>query len=122
MIIQSETITQSGILFALGLGFLLNLTAFYMYDSLAASYSEKARLSVLEKENELYSKQCELMQESTEDLQSFRHDLSNQFAVVLELMEREKYDLAKSQIAAFTTQLDYSMIYSTTGNIVIDGL
>lgn len=122
MIIQSETITQVGILFSLALGFLLDLTAFYMYDSLALSYSEKARLSVLEKENELYSKQCKLMQKSTEDLQSFRHDLSNQFAVVLELMERKKYDLAQSQIATFTTQLNYSMIYSTTGNTVIDGL
>lgn len=122
MIIESESITQGKAIISLLLVFLLNLIAFYLYDSLADSYSKSARLSVLEKENQLYSKQCEIMQESTEELQTFRHDLGNQFAVISELLESEKYELVKSHLSTLTSEIDHSVIFSTTGNVVIDGL
>ena len=112
MIIETDGITQAKTIISLFLVFLLNIIAFYLYDSLADSYSKSARLTVLEKENQLYSKQCEIMQESTEELQTFRHDLSNQFAVISELLESEKYELVKNHLSDLTSEIDHSMIYS----------
>ncbi len=121
-IIQSDNLSQSNVVLSLILIFILNLIAFYLYDALGNSYTKIAKIAVLEKENELYSKQCEIMQSSAEELQSFRHDLSNQFAVISELLNNEKYDLVKEQISALSEKITYSVIYSTTGNIIIDGL
>ncbi|MBE6852525.1 MAG: GHKL domain-containing protein [Ruminococcus sp.] len=122
MIIQSHQLSKAVVITSLCLVFTLNFIAFYLYDSLADSYMKIASFAVIEKENELYSKQCEMMQTSTESLQAFRHDLCNQFAVVSELMEKEKYDLARKQISSLFQQTMNNAIYSTTGNMVIDSL
>lgn len=122
MIIQSEHLSSAAVIFSLILVLILNFTAFYLYDSLAESYRKIADFAVMKKENELYSKQCELMQNSTESLQAFRHDLNNQFVVLSELMENHEYDLAKKQISDLFAQTKSNIVYSATGNIVIDGL
>lgn len=122
IIIQANNLTQGKVLLSLALVLILNLIAFYLYDSLANSYARLAKVAVLEKENELYSKQCEIMQNSTEELQSFRHDLSNQFVVINELLDKQEYNMAKAQISTLSQKTTSSVIYSTTGNVVIDGL
>lgn len=122
LIIHANNISQNEVLLSLVIVFLLNLLAFYLYDSLTKSYDKLSKVAVLEKENELYSKQCEIMQNSTEDLQSFRHDLNNQFIVITELLANGQYETAKAQISTLSQRTRSSVIYSTTGNTVIDGL
>lgn len=122
MIIQSEDTTQTRVIISTILVLVLNVVAFYLYDSLTNSYAEIAKISVLEKENELYCRQCEIMQNATEELQSFRHDMSNQFSVITELLQKKKYDLAAQHVSSLSKKTTCNVIYSTTGNIIIDGL
>ena len=122
MIIQAENATRKMVLLSLALIFVLNIVAFYLYDSLNQNYDKIAKVTVLEKENELYSRQCEIMQNSTEELQAFRHDMANQFTVIMELMKNKKYDAVEKQISNLSEKTTYNVIYSTTGNIVVDGL
>ena len=42
--------------------------------------------------------------------------------MISELLESEKYELVKNHLSDLTSEIDHSMIYSTTGNVVIDGL
>ena len=122
MIIQAEDTTQQRVIIATGLILVLNVVAFYLYDSLTETYSKIEKVHVLEKENELYSRQCEIMQNATEELQAFRHDMSNQFTVISELLQKHRYDLAEQQVSSLSRKTTYSVLYSTTGNVVIDGL
>lgn len=122
IVIQADNISQNLVLLSLMLVFILNLIAFYLYDSLSKSYIEHQKVTILQKENQLYSKQCEMMQSATENLQSFRHDLNNQFTVITELLDKKEYDLVRKQIASLANITNSSVIYSTTGNIIIDGL
>ena len=99
--------------------FAVNIIAFYLYDSLAENY---IKLALLQKENELYSRQCEIMQSSTEDLQAFRHDMSNQLIILNHLLEEGKDEEARRQLDQLSHFIKGKVIYSTSGNTIIDGL
>ena len=102
--------------------FVVNIIAFYLYDSLAENYIKKSKLALLQKENELYSRQCEIMQSSTEDLQAFRHDMSNQLIILNHLLEEGKDEEARRQLDQLSHFIKGKVIYSTSGNTIIDGL
>lgn len=122
MIIQSNYISSAGVIISLALVFILNFISFYLYDSLSDNYRKLSDFAVMKKENELYIKQCELMHNSTESLQAFRHDLNNQFIVLSELMDKHEYDFVKKHITDLFAKTKSNIVYSTTGNIIIDGL
>lgn len=122
MLLEAKSVSQVQAIISIVLMFVLNITAFYLYDSLAESYAQKSRFALLEKENELYRKQCELMQASTTELQAFRHDLNNQFIAMNELLNNEKYDNLKVQIQELFKITGEKAVYSTTGNVAVDGI
>lgn len=122
MLLEAKSISQIQAIISIILMFVLNITAFYLYDSLAESYAQKSRFALLEKENELYRKQCELMQASTTELQAFRHDLNNQFIAMNELLNNEKYDNLKMHIQELFKITGEKAVYSTTGNVAVDGI
>lgn len=122
MILTPGERNQTEVIVSLTLALLLNVTAFYLYDSLASSYIQIAKTEVFEKEKEFYYNQCQIMQSSTEDLQAFRHDLKNQFIAVSELIDTGKYDIVKEHIDKLSDRINVRTIYSTTGNTPIDAI
>lgn len=121
-IVHSKTVTQIEVIVASLLILLANVTAFYLYDSLATSYMKLSRAAVLEKEREFYYNQCAMMQSSTEELRAFRHDLKNQLIGVSELMNAEEYDDAKGVVEGLSGKLNTKVLFSTTGIIPIDSI
>ena len=123
VIISTQTnLTKVEAVGSVSLLFAVNIIAFYLYDSLAENYIKKSKLALLQKENELYSRQCEIMQSSTEDLQAFRHDMSNQLIILNHLLEEGKDEEARRQLDQLSRFIKGKVIYSTSGNIIIDGL
>lgn len=123
VIIANQTnLTKVEAVGSVSLLFAVNIIAFYLYDSLAENYIKKSKLALLQKENELYSRQCEIMQSSTEDLQVFRHDMSNQLIILNHLLEEGKDEEARRQLDQLSRFIKGKVIYSTSGNIIIDGL
>ena len=123
VIIANQTnLTKVEAVGSVSLLFAVNIIAFYLYDSLAENYIKKSKLALLLKENELYSRQCEIMQSSTEDLQAFRHDMSNQLIILNHLLEEGKDEEARRQLDQLSRFIKGKVIYSTSGNIIIDGL
>lgn len=122
MFISCENLIKSKVIISVILLFVINIVAFYLYDSLAINYIRSSELAILQKENELYNKQCEIMQTSTKELQAFRHDIKNQFLAVSELLSAEKYDDAKKMLVNLSNLTKDKIIYSNSGNIVIDGM
>lgn len=123
VIIANQTnLTKVEAVGSVSLLFAVNIIAFYLYDSLAENYIKKSKLALLQKENELYSRQCEIMQSSTEDLQAFRHDMSNQLIILNHLLEEGKDEEARRRLDQLSRFIKGKVIYSTSGNIIIDGL
>ena len=121
VIIANQTnLTKVEAVGSVSLLFAVNIIAFYLYDSLAENYIKKSKLALLQKENELYSRQCEIMQSSTEDLQAFRHDMSNQLIILNHLLEEGKDEEARRQLDQLSRFIKGKVIYSTSG--IIDGL
>ncbi|MBR6618285.1 MAG: GHKL domain-containing protein [Oscillospiraceae bacterium] len=122
LIISADGTTQFRVLLAIILAFLLNITAFYLYDSQAASYLQRERTQLLEQENKWYYNQCQLMQSTSEDLQQYRHDMNNQLSAVCELLEGNRYEEAHNHLAELTGRLHTRTLYSNTGNVIVDGM
>ena len=122
MFVSNDNITKCKVIISVIILFVINITAFYLYDSLSQNYVQKSRLSILETENKLYSKQCEIMQSSTQELQEFRHDMNNQFIAISQLIESKQYYEAEKQLNVLTSLTNAKIIYSTSGNVIIDGL
>lgn len=102
--------------------FAINFIAYYLYEALTAHYVKSSSIALLRRENELYSRQCEIMKESTEKIQSFRHDLNNQFIAMAELLSKNQIQEAKKQLQALSFQTQPKHIYSNTGNTAIDSI
>ena len=122
MFVSSNSLSQYKVITSVIILFVINILAFYLYDSLSKSYVRQSKLSILETENTLYSKQCEIMQSSTEELQEFRHDMNNQFIALSQLIKSEQYGEAEKQLSRLTSLTKSKIIYSTSGNVIIDGL
>ena len=122
MFVSNDNLTKDKVIASVAMLFIINIIAFYLYDSLSKSYVRQSRLSILETENILYSKQCEIMQSSTEELQEFRHDMNNQFIALSQLIRAEHYEEAEKQLNRLAVLTKSKIIYSTSGNVIIDGL
>ncbi len=122
MFASSEGVTKFKMIISVAMLFVINVTAFYLYDSLSKSYVRQSKLSILETENTLYSKQCEIMQTSTKELQEFRHDMNNQFIAISQLIRSKHYEEAERQLYVLSKMTKTKIIYSTSGNVIIDGL
>ena len=122
MFVSNDNITKNKVIASVAMLFIINATAFYLYDSLSNSYVRQSKLSILETENALYSKQCEIMQSSTEELQGFRHDMNNQFIAISQLIKSKQYDEAEKQLGILTSLTKNMINYSNSGNVIVDGL
>ena len=126
LIIQISIVMDNGITNSTTAGSLLiiliNIIAYCLYESLATHYVRNANIAILQRENELYSRQCEIMRESTEELQAFRHDLNNQFIAMNELLSTNQIEAAKKQLHSLSAQTEPRIIYSYTGNTPIDSI
>mgnify|MGYP003305123768 CR=1 FL=1 len=121
-IVHSSDVTRNEVIVAAVLILLVNVTSFYLYDSLAATSIKLAESAVVEKEKELYYKQCIMMQTSTNELRAFRHDLKNQMIGVSELVRTERYEEAMELMGELEEKLNAKTLYSTTGNVPIDSI
>ncbi len=122
MFVSNDNVTKGKMIASVIMLFVVNAVTFYLYDSLSKSYVQRSKLSILKTENTLYSKQCEIMHTATEELQSFRHDLNNQFIALIQLLNSKEYEKAEKQLEKLLSQTQSKIIYSTSGNVVVDGL
>lgn len=121
-IVQSEATTQKAVIVSTVLIFILNITAFYLYDSLAANYIKISEASIIEKEKEFYYQQCQLIQNSAEEVRTLRHDLHNQLVVISDLIEKNQQEEALMVVKRLSGKTKNRNLYSFTGNIPIDSI
>lgn len=121
-IVDAIEISKTRAIITIVLILLLNVAAFYSYDALSASYQKIMQAEFTAVESEMYKTQCQLMQESTEKMKYFRHDMRNQFAAMDKLLEKKEYAALKQQLAELSEKVSVNTSYSNTGNLAVDSI
>lgn len=95
---------------------------FYLYDTLSAAYESKLKTTLHVQEKESYYAQCQLMQESIEQMKAFKHDIKSQLATLKDYSINGKSEDITNYLNSLIADIDKSDIYSKTGNIAFDSI
>jgi two-component system, LytTR family, sensor histidine kinase AgrC len=100
----------------------INFIAFYLYDALGRYYVEENEKQLLVQQNEAYSRQFELIQQSQQSMRMIRHDMKNHMMTLSSLMaigdRQELFEYMKKINANIETET----IHVETGNHYVDSI
>jgi len=102
----------------LGIAFLF----FYLYYSVSKSFEKDIKSALHSQEKEYYFTQCQLMQESVEQVKSIRHDMKLHLATIRDYTANNKANEATDYLDGLLEDIGESEVYSDTGNIVFDSI
>jgi len=109
------------ILFLLTFAWLI-FSNFFLFDILSAKYEEKLKSEQQAQEKEYYYAQCQLMQESAEQVKAVRHDIKIHLATLKGFIINGNMDDIKGYLDSLVDDIEKSEIYSNTGNIAFDSI
>jgi len=95
---------------------------FYLVDTLVAKYEDKLKSELHTWEKEYYFTQCQLMQESTEQVKAIRHDMKLHLATLKDFTTTGDIEDIKKYLASLALDIEKSETYSDTGNISFDSI
>ncbi len=121
VLIQENGITGKALIISLPV-FAADIFAYFLYESSARHYVRSVNMEMLRRENDLYFRQCEIMEKSTEEMRSFRHDLNNQFIALSRLLSEGQTEKARKHLDSLFSQTKQMTVYSCTGNIPVDSI
>lgn len=100
----------------------INFIAFYLYDALGKYYVEENERQLLIQQNEAYSRQFELIQQSQQSIRMIRHDMKNHMMTLNSLMaigdRQELFEYMKKINANIETET----AHVDTGNHYVDSI
>ena len=102
----------------LGIAFLF----FYLYYSVSKSFEKDIKSALQTQEKEYYFTQCQLMQESVEQVKSIRHDMKLHLATIRDYTAHSKANEATEYLDGLLENIGESEVYSDTGNIAFDSI
>ncbi len=119
------TMDIEGIGFTIMLGIILMVfifSSFYVHDQLARLYEERLKLALHAQEREYYYTQCQIMQESVEQVKSVRHDMKFHLATLRSYSNDIKADKISHYVDSLLGKIRTKNIYSDSGNIAFDSI
>ena len=98
----------------------VNVFAFYLYDTISSTYEDKLKAALHDQEREYYFSQCQLMQESVEQVKAIRHDMKIHLATIKGYTANNK--MATDYLNSLLGDIGESENYSDTGNVAFDSI
>ena len=96
---------------------------FFLLNALSKFYEQSLEAAYIEQERTYYKNQCGIMQSATEDMRSFKHDISNHFSVLSNLLKNSNNKKASDYLdELISSEKTSATIYSDTGNIAVDSI
>jgi len=122
LLVLSTDLSQYLIVSVVAVTFGINLLTFYLYDSLSLTHEEKLRATLEAQEKDYYFVQCQMMQESAENIKSLRHDMKHHFHAIRELsIKHDTPEIAKYLNGLLDT-VEAGEIHCDTGNLAFDSI
>ncbi|MCL1794572.1 MAG: GHKL domain-containing protein [Oscillospiraceae bacterium] len=120
--LADERIKYNNIYTAFGIAAVLaiNILAVYIYDILNKNYQKELEHKLLEKQNNFYVRQLEIMQQSQNDIRMMNHDLNNHM-ISIKSMAADN-DHIREYANNFIKSSEGFGEYSKSGNVVIDSI
>jgi len=113
---------EVGVILFLVLIVWLIFSNFFLFDILSAKYEEKMKSERQTQEKEYYFTQCQLMQESAEQIKAVRHDIKIHLAALKRFTANGDMNDIKSYLDSLVSDIEKSEVYSDTGNIAFDSI
>ena len=95
---------------------------FFQYNALSKAHVEKLKSTLHAQEKEYYSTQCQLMQESTEQVKSIRHDMVIHLSTLRDYSLKNKTGEITDYLNRLLGDVGESELYSGTGNLAFDSI
>ncbi|NLL60466.1 MAG: GHKL domain-containing protein [Tissierellia bacterium] len=100
----------------------MNVLVFYFYDEIMNSYEAKIEKTLLKQQNEAYLKQLEIINNSKENLKTFRHDLINHAYSLKYYIDNHDCEGATEYLDNIFEFINNSKEYAKSGNSEIDSI
>lgn len=101
---------------------LINVSMYSLYETVVESYRNTAQAAAMKQQVEMYANQCEVINQSQQNIRSLKHDIHNHLLNISNYLQNEKYDDVKEYIAQIESALETPKEYVRTGNLEIDGI
>ncbi len=122
MIFDSELMSSLSMITVILVLLVSSLSGLFYYNKLSKLYEEKLNLALQAQEREYYLAQCQLMQNSVEQVRAIRHDMKSHLATVRGLSKDKKAEEVTTYVDSLLGDIRTSEVYSDTGNIVFDSI
>ena len=100
----------------------INVFMYYIHDILSAAYEDKLKAALHTQEKEYYFTQCQLMQESVENIKTIRHDMKLHLAIARDYTARGKANDATDYLDGLLGDIEKKEVYSNTKNTAFDSI
>ena len=100
----------------------INIFSLYFLNTISKAYEDKLKSALHTQEKEYYFSQCQLMQESAEQVKSIRHDMKLHLSTVKGYSSKIKADEITDYVSGLLGDIGESEVYSDTGNIAFDSI
>jgi len=100
----------------------INVFIFYLHDNLSVMHEDKLKSALHAQEKEYYFTQCQLMQESVEQMKLYRHDVKFHLATLNDFAIKDNADSVIKYLNSLLDNIGKKEVYSDTGNIAFDSI
>lgn len=101
---------------------LINILAFYLYDSIAKFFTERMEKELVTQQNRYYENQLELMKTSLDTNRSLRHDLKNHISSLYEIAKTNDNKDIMEYLSNIFNVYTSTKEYSKSENLGIDSV
>lgn len=119
---MSEKLPHSFQILCLICTLLVNLLAFYLYDTLSGLMQAQMEQRILEEKNRFYEYQVQMMKDNLDNMRIYRHDLNNRLAPLYALASSGQNDELLAHLSKLSDGFSQSRDYACSGNITADSI
>lgn len=101
---------------------IMNISIFYLYDSLINLLEQKMLNRVMQEQNKYYENQLELMKKSLNMTKTFQHDLKNKLVPIYNIAQEENNLQLIEEIETISDFCKIENEYAKSGNTTIDSV
>lgn len=122
LLCQTENIAPKYIFTAILLLVAINFSAFYLYDTISASFQMRIEKMQLIEQNKSYERQLSVMKEALENTNVIRHDFKHHLAVIHCFVELNQTEECLSYLNKLSEWTDKQSLYAKSGHPIIDSI
>ncbi|MCL2397119.1 MAG: GHKL domain-containing protein [Defluviitaleaceae bacterium] len=122
IVLSSPNLSQLTVIAAVAVVISVNLLTFYLYDTMSESHADKLKAVMLAHEKRYYYSQCQLMQDSEERMNIFKHDIKNHLSTLKNYARHHQSTDMVEYLDKLLGDVDKGETYSETGNIAFDSI